>query len=90
MKVKELIEVLKKLPPEAHATFFWDMEARSIIEYAWESRDGKVVLSEDPPGRGEFLLGFMKTEDAPLEKFLTWDHKYKDVMSIDVTKKKGN
>lgn len=46
MKAKELIEILKTMPPEATVTHLWDGLARTNIEHVWLSRGGFVVTSD--------------------------------------------
>lgn len=46
MKVNTLIELLKKMPPEAKVRHLWDGAARSGIEHVWLSRLGDVITAD--------------------------------------------
>ena len=46
MKVGELIESLKCLPPGADVVHLWHGEAGTTIEHVWLSRDGQVVTAD--------------------------------------------
>lgn len=53
MKVKELIEILKKMPMEAEIYHLWDGEPRTKINVVYESRIGNVITSDF----GEYCYG---------------------------------
>jgi hypothetical protein len=46
MKVKELIERLKLMPPNADVWHLWDGEVRTEIERVWLARSGDVITSD--------------------------------------------
>ena len=46
MKVKELIEALKKMPQDASVTHLWDGEPRTAIQIVYLARGGFVVTSD--------------------------------------------
>jgi hypothetical protein len=46
MKVRELIEKLQALPPDAEVWHLWDGEARSVIQHVWLARQGHVVTAD--------------------------------------------
>ena len=46
MNVSELIEVLGTLPQDATVLHLWDGEARTEINHAWLSKDGKVITAD--------------------------------------------
>jgi len=46
MKVKELIEKLKELPPEAKVFHLWDGRPRTQINVVYEAKNGNVVTSD--------------------------------------------
>ena len=47
MNVRELIEALGSLPPDAKVTYLWDGEPRSTVVHAYLARSGDVVLADD-------------------------------------------
>jgi hypothetical protein len=52
MKVKELIEQLRKMPQDLDVMYLWDGEPRTEVGAVYEARDGYVVLS------GEYEVGY--------------------------------
>ena len=46
MKVKDLIEQLKAMPPEAEVFHLWDGEARTEINCVWLAQSGKVITAD--------------------------------------------
>lgn len=46
MNVKQLIEILKQMPPEAEVRCIWDGEPRSEIVHTWLARNGVVMLAD--------------------------------------------
>jgi hypothetical protein len=65
MKVSDLIEVLKLMPPTATVGYVYDGHVRGSADLAWLSRGGEVVLS----GYNEVLYGNdERPVDAPTEK----------------------
>lgn len=47
MKVAELIEKLREMPPDANVWHVWDGAARTQIEYVWLSRGGEVITADE-------------------------------------------
>jgi len=47
MKVKELIERLKKMPQEKEVWHLWDGEPRTVINIVYESKNGNVVTADN-------------------------------------------
>jgi hypothetical protein len=46
MKVKQLIELLQTMPPDADVWHLWDGEPRTEIQMAWVTRDGAVITAD--------------------------------------------
>lgn len=46
MTVGQVIEALKKMPPDADVLHLWDGEARTSIEVIWLAKAGYVVTSD--------------------------------------------
>ena len=46
MTARELIFRLSRLPDNARVYHLWDGEARTEIEFVWESKDGSIVTSD--------------------------------------------
>lgn len=46
MKVSELIEALKTMPPDAEVHHLWDGALRTEINYVWLARNGVVGTSD--------------------------------------------
>lgn len=46
MKVKELIQLLQKMPQEARVFHLWDGEPRTEINIVYESRVGHVITAD--------------------------------------------
>lgn len=46
MTARELIEELKKMPPNAEVSHIWDGAARTTIEHVWLANSGEVVTAD--------------------------------------------
>lgn len=46
MKVRELIEKLQDMPPDADVMHIWDGAARTEINFVWVSKSGKVMTAD--------------------------------------------
>jgi len=46
MNVRQLIDELGKMPPDAEVTHLWDGAARTTIEHVWLSNNGYVVTAD--------------------------------------------
>lgn len=46
MKVQELIDVLKEMPPDADVTQLWDGELRTNVELIWLAKNNNVVVAD--------------------------------------------
>ena len=46
MNVKQLIEKLYNMPPEAEVRHLWDGSDRTAIEYVWLAKSGKVITAD--------------------------------------------
>lgn len=65
MQVQNLIEVLKKMPPDASVMHLWDGEARTNIEFVWLARSGVVVTADF---NEKCYSGKSRPVDAPTEE----------------------
>ena len=46
MKVKDLIQKLKKMPQDAEVMHLWDGRARTSINVVYKAKNGKVITSD--------------------------------------------
>lgn len=65
MKVIELIQHLKQMPPNAEVWHLWDGELRTKIEYVWLARGGQVATAD----HGQVCYSTdSRPEDSPTDK----------------------
>lgn len=47
MKVTDLIDALREMPPDAEVWHLWDGALRTEINHVWLARNGKVATADD-------------------------------------------
>lgn len=60
MNVRQLIERLQAMPPDADVRHLWDGVSRTAIEHVWLSKAGDVVTAD-------FGMVCYRTEDRPID-----------------------
>ena len=69
MKVKDALELLSQMPPDADLRYLWDGEARSVVCHVWKARNGDVILADqDEP----VYAVDERPADAPSEEDSLW------------------